>query len=441
MTGPLQSFGRWAPIKRLGRPLSLSVLSQVVSSATNLAFGLYLVRGLVPAEFGLYSIGFAISLFYFGIGNGLFLVQMVAHTPDKPAEERSAYAARMFAMIGLFSLASVCLAALALLVCLLAWAEHAHDAAFVLAAAIASVGFLLKDFFVRYAFNVRKEKGAVAVNIAVMLALLILLVGAQRAELGLSAPLALALYGIAHCLAALTGFLTAALPMKSVRWTLLHRDLIEAWGGGKWVIAQNLVFWLRTQAQTYVTLLIAGPAGVGLVNASRLLISPVLFLLPAISQVMVPRLSVLRNDVRRCLTITLIAGSGLLLTALLYGALLLANLGTLAAIVLGEQYASHPAIGVLTLIWCAVMCAQVVHASFSSLAQAAKMFRDWAHANFVAALVAATAAAGLGAIMAIPGAVLGALAGDLTLVVFGYWLFHCRRRSSNGTYWSLRKAG
>ena len=85
------------------KALSVSVLNQAVSSGTNFVLGLYLVRVLTPANFGLYSIGFAIGIFFFGIGNSLFLTQMVVHTPGKSENDRMQYAANIFFLVFGFS--------------------------------------------------------------------------------------------------------------------------------------------------------------------------------------------------------------------------------------------------------------------------------------------------------------------------------------------------
>lgn len=99
--------GQKQNVKTVGRALSVSVLNQVVSSGTNFLFGLYLVRILAPAEFGLYGIGFAISLLYVGVGNALFLTQMVVHLPDKAVLERNAYVGRVLLLVVLFCLGTV----------------------------------------------------------------------------------------------------------------------------------------------------------------------------------------------------------------------------------------------------------------------------------------------------------------------------------------------
>src|SRR5690242_17112757 len=77
------------------KALSTSVLNQALSSATNFALAFVLVRALSTADYGSYSIGTAVCYLCAGVGNALFLVQMVVHTPDKAPEDRFPYAVRI----------------------------------------------------------------------------------------------------------------------------------------------------------------------------------------------------------------------------------------------------------------------------------------------------------------------------------------------------------
>lgn len=137
----------------------------MVSSGTNFALGLYLVRVLTPADYGLYGIGFAVSLFYAGIGNALFLTQMVVHTPDKAPEDRIRYAGRMLVLVTTFCAATLTLAGLVFYAGGMLWPPVVNHAGFGLAVTAASIAFLMKDFFVRYAYNTRNEIGALAMNL------------------------------------------------------------------------------------------------------------------------------------------------------------------------------------------------------------------------------------------------------------------------------------
>ena len=112
--------------RSFGKALSISVINQVVSSGTNFALGIYLVRALTPTEFGLYGIGFAIALLYSGVGNALLLTQMVVHVPDKANEDKLHYAARVLVLAAVFSLLTALLAGLVLAM-VSAWQTLPHE--------------------------------------------------------------------------------------------------------------------------------------------------------------------------------------------------------------------------------------------------------------------------------------------------------------------------
>jgi len=140
----------------LSKAIVVSVLNQMVSSATNFLFGLYLVRNLPPVEFGLYGIGFAITLFYAGIGNAMFLTQMVVHIPNKAAEDREPYAARICLIMMLFCLVTA--------FCWLCW--FMRGVLFRVATQISSSGHRNyrcfnyhpgQDFSIRHCYTLRKE--------------------------------------------------------------------------------------------------------------------------------------------------------------------------------------------------------------------------------------------------------------------------------------------
>ena len=403
--------------KKLRNALSISVLNQSVSSSTSLVTMLYLVRVLTPSEFGVYSIGIALSLSYYGIGNALFLTQMVVHSPDKRPVERLNYAARMLVLVGIFCAATVLVAGLVGYLGQFLWAAVGEHAWFALSITAAAVSFLLKDFFARHFYNIRKESHALAVNVTMAICQALLLLALHVLDYSFEAEVALAVYALSHGVAAIFGFMIARLPLREGLGAGLRGDLDEAWRHGKWAIAQNLVYWLRTQAHTYISMIFAGPAGVGLINAARLLISPILFLIPAVSQIMLPRLASVSANKRLALRIASTSAGIFLAMSLTYSAILLINFKYIARLALTPNYADIPSVFLLGAIWCAVMCVQVVQTSFSSLLQALKMFRAWAYENLVAAVAAIIAATACGATIGIPGAVLGAFIGELTLLV------------------------
>ncbi|MHB8130230.1 MAG: hypothetical protein ACYDEX_14650, partial [Mobilitalea sp.] len=79
-------------LKSVSRALSISVLSQGVSSLTNFGIVLYLVRVMSKAQFGQYSIGFATVMLAGAVVCAFIAVQFVVNLPDQPIINRASYA-------------------------------------------------------------------------------------------------------------------------------------------------------------------------------------------------------------------------------------------------------------------------------------------------------------------------------------------------------------
>ncbi|MDH3274510.1 MAG: hypothetical protein OEM99_08220 [Gammaproteobacteria bacterium] len=403
----------------------ISVLNQAVSSGTHFLLGLYLVRALTPAEFGLYGIGFAICLFYAGIGNALFLTQMVVNTPDKLQADRLHYAANILMAVMLFGGFTIVCAWLVFLGGELGLPWRGDYAGYGIAVVAASVTYLLKDFFIRHAFTARKEAWALVVSCVVAATLAGLLLFDHYSGRIITAERALWIYAMSQLAGAILGFTLARLPMRSVAWSHVHTDFREAWLGGRWATGVNLAYWLRTQAPIYLTAWYIGPIGVGYVIAAKVLISPVYIMANPIYQVMMPRIVELRNrDRRKMLRISGITTAGLVGFAILYSTALLGAVDIIAPVVLGPQYGQ---IAPLAAAWSLVLILELARDGAGILFQALKRFRDLMLANAVSAGVAILSAALLLQLVGVPGAVLGVAVGELVLIVLLWRMIRCER--------------
>ena len=372
--------------KAISKALSISVLNQFVSSGTNFVLGIYLVRVLTPVEFGFYGIGFAISLVYAGIGNSLFLTQMVVNIPDKPQADRLAYAASMGKGVLIFCGVTFLLILFVLPGLGAAWTWLGQYAGYGLAVTGASVAYLLKDFFVRHAYTVRKEIWALVVNVAVAATLAVLLFLQHFQTINFTATWALWIYTASHLTAVSVGQILARLPILAVQCEQMIIDYREAWAEGRWALVTTLMYSLRTQAYIFVTAWGLGPVGVAYLNASRLLVTPATMLTPALSQVFLPRLAELRIDDRRRMVYVGMLYAVLLLTiALGYSGILFIFLDRIVLIVLGGKY--HSMFGVV-LGWCIFVCLLAVSTGGSLILQVLKKFRILMVINTISAFIA-----------------------------------------------------
>lgn len=405
--------------KVLGKALSVSVLNQAVSSGTNFIFGVYLVRMLLPEDFGLYGIGFAISLFYSGFGNALFLTQMVVHTPDKAPEDRLPYAARMFLLVIFFCIATLFLFVLLWMMGSFVWESVAQYTELAYAIMGASITYLLKDFLVRHAYNMRRELWALVIHGAIACTMVILLCLQYLLVIPLNVEMALWIYTAAQTAGVVLGYRLARLPVAGCQWSMLQGDFLEALHGGKWASITNLVYFARTQAHTIVVTVILGPAGVAKLNAARLLVTPAVMLTPALSQIAIPRLATVRGQgMYQLVKLGKWITFALLGVALLYSAILLTGYDFIVDKTLGENYQN---LFLITLLWCLYTCLLALRNGAEMVGQVMKKFRQLNSANTYAAIVSLAATYWLTVSYGLPGALIGLASGEILLIVLLYY--------------------
>jgi O-antigen/teichoic acid export membrane protein len=397
----------------LGKAFSTSVVNQAISSCTNFALGLYLVRCLTPVEFGLYGIGFAISLFYSVIGNALFLTQMVVRVPDKTVEDRLPYAARILVAVTLFCLMTALVASLVHLAGRIFFTWIARYECLILPITAASISYLLKDFFVRHSYTARKEIWALSINSAVAFTLSVLLLAQSYSGLKFSSEKALCFYSISNLMGAVSGFFLARLPIRAVRKQRVVEDVREAWQGGRWAIGGSSVIWLQSQAYTYVTAVVLGPAGVGYANAGQMLIRPFLMLAAAINQVTMPRIAELRSQGgQKVAQVGLLITTGLLVLAMCYVAMVLFFADYVTSFVLGSQFQN---LRPIIIAWAFVLLLQLLRDGATGILEVMKHFRALMLTNIVSALVTVLAIIVLMKSFGVPGSIFGTGMGEFLL--------------------------
>lgn len=401
------------------KALSVSVLSQIVSSGTNFLLGLYLVRTLTPMDFGLYGIGFAISLFYAGIGNAIFLTQMVVHAPDKSADDRLPYAARMLVAVVGFSSITLLASSFVFFVGGIGWAPLEEYTGYGIAVTMAAVAYLLKEFFVRHAYNIQRESWALTIHIALAASLILMLTIQYVYMQTITVETALWIYALSHSVAALCGYVLSRVPLRSVSRAAIVADLREAWSGGRWATLTNFVYFLRIQAHTVIVAASMGPVGVAKLNAARLFVTPAMMLTPALSQVFLPRMAkARRHDIENVKHAGRVFTFLLLAVAVLYSVLILFAFDFISPLVVGDQYDS---LFWLVIAWCVYACVLSIRNGQEITVQALKHFKRQMLANTASALITLLGVSILTSVYGVMGAVAGLILGEFSLFIF-LWL-------------------
>jgi O-antigen/teichoic acid export membrane protein len=398
--------------------VSVGAANQAISSLTNFFYGLYLLRVLTLADFGRYSIGFATMLFLSGFANVFFLIQMIVHSPAKPSAERRLYAGRIFLM-----LAGSCLVLLALAAST-AWGLLATESGAVMpviGVALMSVAYMLKEFHTRHAFNESRGGRAVLIQTTVAVLMLLGIAVIVVTDMGMSLELAFGLYAGAYGGAALLGHGLAGLPMRGHSILAIKADLAEISAGGRWAVLTNLVYFLRSHAHTIVVTWSMGMASLAQVNAARILVAPAILIIPAMGQVVLPRIAAAADSKGwpAALKIQGRIAAGMLAFVALYSAALLLAWPVLSEIALGEKY---PELFGVSALWCVYASCLAVRVSAEWAVWAMKMFRPHALVSVSCAPVALVSAWALAGKCGLEGAVLGVISGELVMVAGVYYL-------------------
>jgi O-antigen/teichoic acid export membrane protein len=426
----LRSTRVLSSLARHRRALSTSVLNQAISSATNFALAFVLVRILATAEYGTYSLGVAGCYLYSGVGNSLFLIQMVVHTPDRLPDDRLPYAVRLLVAVVLFSVLTIVVVTIACLGIGLLVPEAGRYMGLALAVTVASVCFLIKDYFVRQAYLVRAEGRALWITSSIAASLALILALAWRYGFVLSSERALVIFATTQIAGATVGLARAHLPLRTFVWRRMIDDLLECWNHGRWALGSSTIGWAQTQAYAYLTVLVLGAGDVGRANAARLLVSPFLLLTPAINQITMPRLANMRSrDPKRMIRVGSSITAGFVALGLLYSATVVLAAGTVIPLVLGSKYANMRS---PVAAWCVVLVMTLLRDGATTLLQTVKEFRTLTKANVVSATVSIIAVLVFMQFWGVTGAILGSGAGELSQAFLLWRRIRRQRPPSSG---------
>jgi len=284
-------LARWPPFLKLIGPVSVSVINQLLSGGTNFVLSIYFVRTMKAEDFGIYGLCFAASLFLSGLGSSFLLVRMVVELPRRALTERHKYAAsvlRAALLISALTLSSSAFIALAM-----AWRSARPEATFILVLGVGAAGVtgFLREFVLRYAYSASREGWAVLINTWMAVLMLMVAYSLNILDMKPSASMGIWLVAGGQLIGTFAGLRLARLSLNSASAADAYHEIASAWRSGRWTIAANLVNWARMQSYSVLSPALAGFGGLAKLNAVRVLISPAVFLLPAIGQLTLPRLS------------------------------------------------------------------------------------------------------------------------------------------------------
>jgi O-antigen/teichoic acid export membrane protein len=394
-----------------------------MSSLTNFAVSIYVVRALGATQFGAFSLAYVTYAFALNASRGLATDPlMVRFSGTDIATWRRAVAdcTGTAAAVGLVAAVGVLAAS--------AFLHSTAQAAFV-ALGLTLPGLLLQDSW-RYSFFALGRGSQAFLNDTIWaLALLPGLVLLQVTHHG-DVFWYVFVWGAAACVAAAAGPLQARVFPRLVgpkAWLSRHRDL------GFRYFAENSANSLSNQLRAYGIGLLLGLAAVGVVQAANTLMGPFMVIFFGMSLVTVPEAArVLRRSPRHLPLFCLLVAIGLALMGLAWGVVLLVGLPRgLGDLLLGQVWRPvYPLVLPLTISIMGGCVIAGAGAGLHALGAARRSLRSMIFSSVVYVVCCLAGAVTGGAI----GTVRGAAAATWIGALMWWWQLRLGIRESSKTY-------
>ncbi len=393
-------------------PVQISVLDQIVISATRFLAGLLLLRNAPAQEYGLYVLLFSIILLAISVQNALITTPLTVLAPAMEPVEQSRFVRALakgqyliWLPLLIFVPAGVAL-----------WQPAETPLMFghemVLAA---TLFFVLAREFLRRSFFVISRPGQVlrtdVLDAALLFALLIGLLPGN----GLTAQAVIAVMGLSAMVASIFAvrFFFGVFDHSAGD---VRAALRRCWVFGRWALLGVVVTWLQMQGFLFLLDFLQTREDVGHVSAVRMLAMPVMVFNTALIALYKPRSAALlarageAPAARMLRRMVLLSGSG----CLVWFALIAAGQGLLQELVLKTRI---PDYGVLLALWAGVFLLQIIRTGFSAYLQIRHQFKALFYVGAAAAFV--SLAAGWLFIIArgAAGSLWGVLAGEVVFVL------------------------
>ena len=366
------------------KSLSISFISQAVSSLTNFCIVLYLVRVLDKIQFGQYSFGFALILFISGLICAFIGVQFVVNLPDQSLDSRANYTLHHLVLIIMGGFIVICVAFISKIIIKTTFPDLSVIT-LIFPVAVASVLYALRDLLMRFAFSERREGLVFVSNVVVAVTITTLFFIISVTGNSIKASSALYAYAIGQAAGSIYVIMIFNLPWREANLLKIIQAFYESWTGGRWHILTTLVYSLRAQAHNFVVTPILGFAALAEVNAARILLTPAIMAIPPSTQVIMPRFAEQRaKGNKKLFQTSMIWIVTLSSIAIIYSILLLFFSPWVVPLALGKEY-SHT--GPLIIIWCFAIVFSVFRNGVSVALLVIRSFRRLLYANIVATIM------------------------------------------------------
>lgn len=423
----LGMVGRWVrPALSRSSASLCSVADQALLSAVNFAIGMYFVHFSTKDEYGLYAISYGIITLMISFAGALIMTPMTVSYADKPKEQRESYCASM--LMGQYGIFLPAIGLVLLIITFLYRASvlQLDTTRLATVIGIAAVGGMLWEFSRRYYYLRLKPGTVLRWDICYASLMAIGLAGAVYSNLKDMHWWIFVLYGLATTGTGLWALSESELARPSGLYQVWE-SISESWRHGRWTLSGVLVTWVQNQSFIYFLAVFADLSSVADANAARLLLAPLMLVNSGVTNVLLPRLVLLRSEERYTEAeqmaqrlMWMIAG-----IFVVYTAIVVMAEGRLTGLVLGNAYTGLES---FILAWGVVNLLTALRGNVSVLLQVFKAFRIITLANIGSAVAVVLITWPLMHYYGVLGSIAAVALGEIILVILLRSAFaHVRR--------------
>ena len=394
------------------RMFGSAIVMQALLSATNLAVGLILIRRTTDEQYGYYVLTLNVIILVTALQNAFIQTHLVVRMTGTSAAAQADLIGGVYRDQRRLWPAFAALAVLGILLCRLAKVFDQPEVYVALAALVAVLASLFREFFRMVLLAFRKPGDVLRADVAYAI---LLIVGVMIATLT-PAP-AIAAAGSLAVAAIIGGLSCHAALWRWAPWNIRGAPgiLVAIAPLGFWTAAGSAIHWLFSQGYNFLVAGMLGVGSVAAISATRILIMPVNLLSTGIGNLMLPTISNWLHNHSAPVVLKrqmLIAGS-LATAALCYFALLWVFRDWLFLAVLKKDIAQRDQ---LLMLWYGVGLLMLLRDQFVYLLLSRSRFRILTVLTFVSALIALCSSYVGIQQMGAAGALVGVLFGEIVNV-------------------------
>ncbi len=376
----------------------------------------------------MYSLFFASIMVFSSIVNGLITTQLAVNISRYEQGERNDFISGYIQYLVIFCLLfSLCIILLYSLFRDSSWMAGI-SMPIVIAFTVSAGVYVLRDLLVRVAYADFREYVVLQSFLVLFVSMAAMVFVHFFFLKEMSLFMAMVFYGVGQMSALIFLLSKLDIGFTAVDFRGIKRAFDDSWSGGKWNVLSGFVYSIRTQAHNYIVPVVAGIKVLAEINASRMFVAPALLAIPPMSQVLLPRVTTMRENDQNDEAMRFVFKSTVFMVfvSMLYIVALISFDDHLVSLLGNSEYDN---ITIYLYGWSAYTLVLALKSGMHVYILAQRKFRNLFFINSIGAVFSVAFVYIGGMIGKGSGVVWGIFASELLLLLMYLYVYHASKRS------------